>query len=171
MSNEKIQEIEIMVGKMQSFLQVMFEKLQDSINNIVERVNVLEQHDEEFQKQVHQSCDLMNQTVDSKIEKAVKKLEEDFDRRINTLATVHEKKFTAVYWALGALWTLFVSYVAYDNYQLGSVHEKINSVNENVVMNSTKLDSLVISISDIKDDLRKSDQHKHYKESKRIDDE
>lgn len=144
------------VSNMQTLMDTVFKRMGQDIA-------ICKANDEKFNSFAYESCDAKTKEIHTEVEKAKKLIEEEFNRRINVLAEVTEKRLQLVYWVIGSLWALFIAYVAYDNYQLGVVHEKINKVNETVVANSTKLDIVVVSITELRNDLKDKHEHKRNK--------
>jgi len=150
--HEAVQRIEIAVSKMKTFLEQMFARHQDDINLLKNDVVVLKEHDEAFQKQVHESCDIMNQTVDSKIEKALVKHDGILSKRLDVMEKVYDGRIKLILWGMAFMFGGWSGTIAYFNNADGLLHEKNNRNKEHLVENGTNIKHIQNMITKAIDD-------------------
>lgn len=162
MSVEELKEIRGDMGSMKEALSKIQYIIDEVLVEFRRRIKTLEQHDEDFQTAVYQSCDAKTKEIDTKITFATVRLEKDFDRRINVMADVYDKRIMTIYWVIATLITMFIGAVVYMNNEHGSIHEKVNKVNENVVRNGTNIENMNSTLASIDKKLDKATAQRYY---------
>jgi len=141
------------------------------VNDLKQRVRVLEKHDEEFMKEVSTSCVLKTKEIDSKIEKSEDKTYTDMRSMKSSLI----KMIIVAFGIQGSMFGLFVGAIVYMNNEHGDIYDKINEEhtamalirsNEHkvVVENGTNIKTIIRTLDGMStkfDTLLQHDHRKH----------
>jgi outer membrane lipoprotein-sorting protein len=138
---------------------------------VISHAKKLDEHDraiKDIERSIYQTCDAKAQEVDTKISRSEDMLLEAVEASEDRLITMVDKHFSYAVWAfsgvlgiLGALSTLAMMWVSYDNTQLSSLSDKIG-VGESVsVKNRENILSTQDDVGHLRDEIKdvKSDIH------------
>jgi len=172
---KQMSEMSEAIVKIEQILENDKEFKQMVVNDLKQRVRVLEEHDGQIQKEMSTSCTLKTKEIDDKIEKSEDKTYQDM--RIIKGSLI--KMIIAVFGIQGAMFTLFIGAIVYMNNEHGSIYNKINDEHtamalirsgqhNDVVENGTNIKTIIRTLDQMsfKFDSLLKDNHKPHKDSK-----
>lgn len=139
-NERRMRTVEEAIIKIEQILEVVLVDLKD-------RVRVLEKHDAEVQKQMHESCDLKSGEIDSKVAEAKKSLSD------------YIKDSRALFFKIvGSAIFLGIGFVIYTTQHVSALEANQKVLIEKIDQVNSKLDKATAQRYYIRDDLKET-QH------------